>query len=219
MTKLVIDPEFRDLIPATTRAQDEALDQDMLAHGNRDPVVAWPQNNVNIMLDGHRRFESSKRTGVRLKAPVLIEFPDRTAAKIWMLSSQLDVRRNANTSQRAYMIGGLYNTMATGQGARSDLTGQASAADTLAAKFQVTQQQIRKMGHFATAADKLADSLGVDVKSAILGMEANISREDVTTLADLPPDEHAKVWELVQKDRASLKAILAKAKRGEHKGR
>jgi hypothetical protein len=27
-------------------------------------------------------------------------------------------------------------------------------------------------------------------------MEANISREDVTTLADLPADEHANVWEL-----------------------
>jgi hypothetical protein len=51
-------------------------------------------------------------------------------------------------------------------------------------------------------------------------MEANISREDVTTLADLPADEHANVWELGPKGpRLTLKAILAKAKRGEHKGR
>ena len=189
----------------------------MLAYGNRDPIAVWPQNNIHIVLDGHRRVESSKRTGVKLKAPVKMDFPDRTAAKIWMLSNQLDVRRNANTSQRAYMIGGLYTAMATGQGARSDLTGQASAADQLAVKFQVTPQQIRKMGHFAAAVDQLADSLGVDVKDAILSMEANISREDVTTLAELPADDHAKVWDLVKKDRASLKEILRKAKRGEHK--
>jgi hypothetical protein len=48
-------------------------------------------------------------------------------------------------------------------------------------------------------------------------MEVPFSREEIRTIAALPPDEHREVWERALKDRSSLRKILHAKDRREGK--
>lgn len=50
---IIIDPEFKYLLPPLDPESLAALEADILEHGCRDAIVLWN----NILIDGHNRFE------------------------------------------------------------------------------------------------------------------------------------------------------------------
>ena len=105
---LIIDPEFKALIPAITAAEYNGLQEDIIAHGCLSPIIVWGE----IIVDGHNRFEICTEFKKAFKTQRL-EFADRDDAKAWIIKHQLG-RRNLNTSQRAIMAAQL-STLGRGQ--------------------------------------------------------------------------------------------------------
>ena len=89
-----INPEFKDLIPPLTLQEYHQLEQNILAHGCRDPIVLWK----DLIIDGHNRYDICTRYSIDF-ATIKLRLPSKDAAKLWMLTNQLG-RRNLSDAMR-----------------------------------------------------------------------------------------------------------------------
>ena len=92
---LLIDQEFKALIPPLRPDEIEELEASIERYGCRDPLTVWD----GTIIDGHNRFEICNRLNVPYQI-VEIQFDDRVSALIWIRRNQL-ARRNLTDDQRA----------------------------------------------------------------------------------------------------------------------
>jgi len=93
-TELIVDAEFKSLIPPLTEEEYELLEQSIIAEGCRDALVIWN----GTLLDGHNRYEMCQKHGIDFDTKN-IELKDRDTAKIWIIDNQL-ARRNLSLIDR-----------------------------------------------------------------------------------------------------------------------
>lgn len=99
---VVVDGEFRSLIPALSTAERDGLEADIKENGCRDSLKVWCEPGVDdrvILLDGHNRYEICQRLGIAYQTD-RIALAGRTEAKIWIIRNQLN-RRNLSPFARA----------------------------------------------------------------------------------------------------------------------
>ena len=95
---MIIDNEFKGLIPPLTDEEYKGLEESILKDGCRDALVLWGE----ILVDGHNRYEICTRHNIPFKT-VQMGFAGRDEAKLWMMQNQL-ARRNLNDFQRSEMV-------------------------------------------------------------------------------------------------------------------
>lgn len=95
MARMKIDAEFKSLIPPLTPEELSQLEQNLVADGCRDPLVTWD----DTLIDGHNRYEICTRLDIPFNT-VSKDFPDRDAAKVWIIRNQFG-RRNLTLFVRA----------------------------------------------------------------------------------------------------------------------
>ena len=91
---MIIDNEFKGLIPPLTDEEYKGLEESILKDGCRDALVLWGE----ILVDGHNRYEICTRHNIPFKT-VQKEFTSRDDVKLWMIGNQL-ARRNINKYAR-----------------------------------------------------------------------------------------------------------------------
>lgn len=92
---LIIDPEFRDLIPPLNEEELKLLEASLVADGCESPLIVWN----GMIVDGHNRYAICRKHEI----PFAIQekdFSSRDDAMLWMLRNQLG-RRNLNPYQRS----------------------------------------------------------------------------------------------------------------------
>jgi len=85
---MIIDQEFKDLIPPLKTEEYNNLEASILEEGCRDALVIWG----DILVDGHNRYDICKKHDITYKTEYR-EFSSREQAKIWIRRNQL-ARRN-----------------------------------------------------------------------------------------------------------------------------
>ena len=93
---MIIDDEFRNLIPPLTPDELAQLEANLVEDGCRDPLVVWHEHG--ILLDGHHRFEICTRLGIPYETREQA-YPSRDEAKLWLVVNQFG-RRNLTNGQR-----------------------------------------------------------------------------------------------------------------------
>jgi len=91
---IIIDQEFKSIIPALSDDELSKLEESILAEGCRDALILWG----DVLVDGHNRYEICQRHGVEFKT-IQMDFADREEAEIWILKNQFG-RRNLTDVQR-----------------------------------------------------------------------------------------------------------------------
>ena len=159
---VVIDPEFRGLIPPLTDEQRDGLESSISAEGCRDALSVW--GDERILIDGHNRHEICTRLGIQYQVHA-VELADRGEAVNWIINNQLG-RRNLTPEQQSYLRGKRYNRE-KGEGHRPRKLDQndrvkamGSTDQRLANEMQVGSATIRRDGKFSAAVDKLAEAHG-----------------------------------------------------------
>lgn len=98
---LVIDPEFKALIPPLDTDEYSKLESSLLTEGCRDALVVWKHKLAElnghspyelVLIDGHHRYELCARHNIPYNV-VEREFDSREAVVVWMVKNQL-ARRN-----------------------------------------------------------------------------------------------------------------------------
>lgn len=97
---VVIDPEFRDLIPPLAKAELAGLKALLAERGCNEPLTVWKEEN--ILLDGHNRHALCEEMGIEFTTREL-SFPDRASAITWVCDYQLG-RRNLPPQARADLV-------------------------------------------------------------------------------------------------------------------
>lgn len=95
--QIVIDEEFRKLIPPLTPEEFAGLKQSIMSEGCRDPLVLWG----NILIDGHNRYDICTRKNIPFTT-VKKEFASREDAILWMIDNQ-ESRRNLTAFARGVL--------------------------------------------------------------------------------------------------------------------
>ena len=116
---IIIDKEFKALIPPLTDEEYNGLEESILNDGCRDALVLWG----NILIDGHNRYEICKKHNIQFKTERK-ELADRDDAKIWIIKNQFG-RRNLPAYEHARLALVMKPLLAekakTYQGARNDI--------------------------------------------------------------------------------------------------
>lgn len=181
-TRPVIDPEFAALLPPPTQEVLARLEMKLSVEKFRDPLVVW--TGPNILLDGHTRLKLCEKYDIDYTIEYL-SFPDRAAAKQWIIDNQLG-RRNLTDERRAYFIGldDLNRKQAQGGDHRSTgSNGQnvpliGDTAEVVGEKHGVSGRTVRRDAEFAEAVDAIGAS-DPDTKEEILSGRSGMSKAEV----------------------------------------
>ena len=92
---MVIDKEFKALIPALTEDERNGLEASLKAEGCRDALVLWG----DILIDGHNRYEICTQYGIPYKT-IQKDFDSRDDVIQWIILNQFG-RRNLPMYERA----------------------------------------------------------------------------------------------------------------------
>ncbi len=188
--KIIVRPEFKELIEELKPEELEQLEANILKEGVRDPIVVWPVDDHYVLIDGHNRFSICQKH--KLEFPFKrIDFTSDDQAKDWMIKNQLG-RRNLSQEQQSYLRGLRYNQEKS-QGRRSDLTsGQndrklvaESTAVSLAKEYNVSPKTIVRDAEFAKGVETIGKK-DPELKRQILKGESKISKAKIQLLAKEP---------------------------------
>lgn len=149
---IIVDPEFKALIPPLSPDEYSQLEANILADGCRDPLVVWAGENV--LIDGHNRYEICTRHGIGFNT-VEHEFADRDAAMDWMDANQLG-RRNITPDQFTLLLGRRYNRQKQRLGGQlpkgvDQIEPPVSTAEKLATEHGVSAATVKRAGQYADA--------------------------------------------------------------------
>ena len=188
---VIIDPEFKKLIPPLSPQERSQLEKNLLAEGCRDPLTVW--KGQNILLDGHNRYEICDKYGIEISVSE-IELSDRTAARNWIIRHQLG-RRNLTPEAVSYFRGTLYNELKAavknpdGKNQHSEevkyqneLKPQ-STADQLAQELKSSPATIKRDAQYAAAVDTLVEVVGEQVRPQLLSRGAPFTKKKTLQLA------------------------------------
>lgn len=199
--ELVIDSEFKALIPPLSPSEYEQLRDNILEAGEiRDALVTWD----GIILDGHNRYEIANDYGIEFRVKEM-EFESRAAATIWIVNNQLG-RRNLTPQQTMYLHGKRYEAEKRRQGGtganqhteQSDQNDHsAKTAERIASDVGVSAPTIRRAATFARNIDTIAEAAGDDARKAILSGEVKLTRDEVGTLAMMAETKPEAVAETI----------------------
>jgi hypothetical protein len=174
---VVIDPEFRSLVPPLRPDELAQLEANLLAEGCRDPLVVW--HGSNVLLDGHNRFDICTRHGIDFGVKAM-HFDDREAAADWIDANQLG-RRNLSPEHYSLLRGRRYNRTKRdtpnpeGKNRNGQVDGQnvhqPTTAETLAEQHGVDERTIRRDGRFAAAVE-IVKAVDPDIEAKVIRGDA-----------------------------------------------
>ena len=104
MPELIIDREFKNLIPPLSRSEYLQLEENIIVEGCREPIITWK----GIIVDGHNRYEICTRHNIAFSIKEK-DFDCREAAIAWICANQLG-RRNVTEETRKFLIGMQYES-------------------------------------------------------------------------------------------------------------
>ena len=191
---MIIDPEFKALIPPLAPEELAQLEANILADGCRDPLVIWH----GILIDGHNRFAICCKHGLTFQT-VEREFADRQDAELWMIGNQMGRRNLENIDKvpllerkREILAGMAKERMESGRNQHSPVENLPQAADktrdAVAAEIGVsgkTYDALRKVSTEGTEELKQAvrdKKVGASTAADIAQLPAETQRE----IASLP---------------------------------
>lgn len=185
-----IDPEFAALVLPPAPGELPRLHDSLRAQGCRDPILVWPYEDLDLVVDGHKRLPFCRDNDI----PFAIEpraFANRTAVEQFIVTRQLE-RHNVTAEGVAYLRGKRYLAEKQRQGwpyrhhRRRAQYEHMRTAERLGLEYRVAAVTIRRDAEFATAIDMLAANCGPEARDAILARDCGLCRGAALRLCKLP---------------------------------
>jgi len=194
---MIIDQEFKGLIPRLTAEEYEQLEKNIIAEGCRDALVTWR----GILIDGHNRYEVCSKHGIEYKT-VAMEFADKEQVIDWIINNQLG-RRNLTPTNQSYLRGLQYQREKKKIGAPENNRNAekqlpqneevVSTAQKLATQHNVSKATIERDAEYTKAVDVIVANTVPEVKQQILNREIPITKKDTLEIAKAEPEEQKEI--------------------------
>ena len=187
---IIIDPEFKSLIPPLATEEYSGLEASVISDGCRDALIVWG----GILIDGHNRYEICTRNEIKFKT-VQKEFTNREDVIDWIYSNQLS-RRNLTDQSRKYLMGKQYSSRKKREGehrgnqytkmelAQNDPV--PNTAEKIGKERGVSAPTVKRAEEYSKAIDIIGDKCGDEIKQQILTGEIQTTQKEVVLLAKTP---------------------------------
>jgi site-specific DNA-methyltransferase (adenine-specific)/modification methylase len=183
---LIIDKEFKSLIPPLTPEEFNQLEQNCLNDGILESIKVWN----DVIIDGHNRHEIASKNGLDF-AVTELNFENRTDAIEWIILHQLG-RRNLTEEQKAYLRGKRYEneklkiTNKSGSNQfKKELEGQnvpqPTTSEKLAEEYGVSDKTIKRDADFAKGVDLLPE----ERKTEVLSGKSELKKQEVQQIGKI----------------------------------
>ena len=201
---IIIDQEFKALIPPLSPEERAQLEANLLADGCRDPLVVWVAREPDqerdiaaqyILVDGHNRHEICTKHDIGFDV-VQMEFADREAAMDWIDANQLG-RRNLHPNNFTLLLGRRYNRAKKAQGSNNQHVQAKSekdqfepfqnTAEKLAVEHGVSPATVKRAGQYSEALAGGVKELSAAVTSGAVSVAA------AADVATLPKEEQSEL--------------------------
>jgi len=189
---ITISSQFQDLIYPLTTEELTVLEQSILQHGVRDPLVVW-ENGKNYLIDGHHRWSIIKKHKISKYNVVNLKFDNKHEAINWMIDNQLG-RRNSTPEGISYLRGLRYKNEKLQHGGNRKSSGNdfnlQKTSDMLGEQYKVTGRTIVNDEKFADAIETISKTFPTpskqkDIKHKILTRQIDLSKKDLIELSEL----------------------------------
>ena len=97
MADIIIDKDFKSLIPPLSKEEYKQLTDNIVEEGCREPLILWN----NTLIDGHNRYEICTENNIEFKTTTK-DFDSREDAEVWIITNQFG-RRNLQLYDRAVL--------------------------------------------------------------------------------------------------------------------
>lgn len=94
LVKILIDDEFKNLIPPLTDEEYKGLEDSIVKEGCRDALILWG----NTLIDGHNRYEICIKHNIPFKT-IQKDFKSRDEVILYMIDTQF-ARRNLSSGNK-----------------------------------------------------------------------------------------------------------------------
>jgi len=192
MQEIIIDSEFRDLIPPLDAATKRLLEENLIENGCRDALVVWN----GILVDGHHRYEICHRHNIPFMT-VDKDFASREEAMIWIISTQVS-RRNLTTIQLSYFRGLHYRMEKKIQGKSNQFQQKSEnrqkddfhspTVKRIAEQYRVSPKTIERDSKVAVGIDAIGEASD-EAKRKILSGEIGINKKKLNELSGGPQEK------------------------------
>ena len=199
MPNIIIDNEFKALLPALDADTYALLEENLIQNGCRDSLVLWG----DILIDGHNRYEICTKHDIPYNT-INKEFASREEALIWIISTQVS-RRNLKPIQLSYYRGLHYQADKIIQGTKNQYviksdneaenvtksekgqndTFHFSTKNRLAGQYNVSPKTITRDAKLAKAIDAIGES-SPEAKRKIFSGEIAIPKKTLEDISHLP---------------------------------
>jgi len=195
MQKIIIDEEFRFLLPTLDKETYARLEEDIIQNGCRDALVLWG----DILIDGYNRYAICTEHDIPFNT-VNKELDTREDALIWIITNQVS-RRNLTPIQLSHFRGVHYRaekkivTNREGTNQHNVVVRQndgqpkkQQTAKQLGEKYKVSPRTIERDYKTAAAIDAIGEK-SPEAKRKILAGEMQISRKDLKEFSGMQAEE------------------------------
>jgi len=198
MHKIIIDEEFRLLLPKLDKATYESLEMNIIAHGVRDPLVVWN----DILIDGYNRYRICTKHNLPFTV-VSMEFNSRDEVQNWIIENQIS-RRNLSPVELSHFRGLYFNAVKRMRGSSNQYINKSAfhqsdgkqnslnTAREVGKRFSVSSATIERDAKVAEALTVIAE-ISPEAKEKILSGEVAVDRSKLQRLSKASKDEIIEV--------------------------
>jgi len=215
---IIIDEEFRSLLPALDSETFKQLEENLLQNGCRDPIVLWN----GMLIDGHNRYLICTEHDIAFFTTSM-EFHSREEVLIWIIGNQI-ARRNLTPMQLSFFRGLHYRAdkqiirNKTGRNQFSEVNGQFDpkppTAHRLAQRYHVAPKTIRRDARVADAIDAIGE-ISAQAKQKILSGEVPVNRMKLEALASGSALEIEAIADRIREGTYERRATVSPAQKAE----
>ena len=192
--QIIIDEEFKMLLPSLDKNTFESLEKNILEYGVRDPLVLWN----NILIDGYNRYNICTIHSLPFNT-ISMEFISRDEVTQWIIDNQIS-RRNLTSVELSHFRGLYYNAAKRIRGSLNQYANKSEipqsgvkqkiihTAKEVGERFNVSKNTINRDSMVANAMNVIAE-ISPEAKQKILSGEVPVDRNKLQKLSKAPKEE------------------------------
>ena len=226
---IMIDREFRGMIPPLKADEYKSLEESLRQEGCRNPIVLWN----DVIVDGHNRYEICTRLDIPYRT-VQRKFSSREEAVSWICLNQLS-RRNLSEEAFRYLVGKRYDAEkiiaqrrnAAGTNQYSVLRAQDENADLACSPCDAVQRRtssqigdlynlnhatVERYGRLSRSLDEI-ERKSPGTLPIILSGACKISKDNIDVLAKMPSQDISIISSQLHSKVINKKRVTAKESR------
>lgn len=207
---MIVDAEFRDLIPPLSHDEREELERSILSEGCRDAIVLWG----DTIIDGHNRYEICTAHDIQFDT-IQRDFASREQAIEWIIRNQFG-RRNITAFVRSELALRLKDVLAA-EAKKRQVRKPADFVPYNCTEQKDTREQIADSAGVSTATISRVEAIKRDAPEPIIEAARNndISINMAHEFTKMDEPEREEIVERIELGEEP-KAVITEVKKRPH---